>query len=292
MSRGYQVGAVTITPLVQFRYQPPFTLFFPQLPPDFTSADWYWQPPYANAEAGTLTIDMGGFLVTTADRAILVDAGLGNDKSRPNPQFDHRDDDWLGQLKEAGAEPGDIDTVIFTHLHIDHVGFATRLAGDQWVPTFGSARYLTTARELDFWTGPGSEAARGRLGDYVGDSVLPLDRAGVLDLVPPDLQVAPEIRLLPAFGHTPGNVCVQIDSQGQRAVFAGDMIHHAIQLAHPDWSTNYCIDDHEATGSRRALLDKLADTGTLFVPAHFPGSTPGFITRDGDAYRFTAAGDE
>jgi glyoxylase-like metal-dependent hydrolase (beta-lactamase superfamily II) len=107
-------------------------------------------------------------------------------------------------------------------------------------------------------------------------------------VVAPDHQIAPGIRLLPAAGHTPGNVCVEVTSRGERAVFCGDMVHHPLQLAHPDWSTNFCVDGDAATEARRWLLADVADTGTLLVPAHFPGCRPGHVVRDGAAYGWAA----
>jgi glyoxylase-like metal-dependent hydrolase (beta-lactamase superfamily II) len=283
--RHIRVGAVTITPLVQLHYRVHPLRFFPDL--DLATVDedaWYWRPPYR--EDGFLVIDMGGFLVRTPARIVLVDAGVGNGKTRPNPLFTGRDDDWFTALRRAGVAPEEIDTVVFTHLHVDHVGFATRLDGAAWVPVFPNARHLTTAAELAYWT---SSAASdlARLGDYVADSVLPLRAAGVLDLVEPDLRICDEVRLVPAPGHTPGNVCVEVSSQGRRAIFAGDMVHHALQLAFPDRSTDFCVDARAASEARQGLLREIADRDVLLFPAHFPNSLPGrIITDPAGGYRY------
>lgn len=276
-ARPVRVGAVTVTPVVQFHYRVDPLLFFPDLGPLDPGA-WYAGPPYC--EEGFLVVDIGAFVVRTPDRTLLVDAGVGNDKARPNPCFDRRADDWPVAREE-------IDTVVFTHLHVDHVGFATRVDGAGWVPAFPAARYLTTAAELDYWTGAAAAGFRERLGDYLGDSVLPLQAAGVLDVVAPDHRIADEVRLLPAPGHTPGNVCVEIVSQGERAVFAGDMVHHPLQLAFPALSTDFCVHGEGATASREALLRDVADTGTLLFPAHFPDAVPGRIVSDpAGGYRY------
>jgi len=277
-ARPVRVGAVTVTPVVQFHYRVDPLLFFPDLGPLDPDA-WYSRPPYCD-EDGFLVVDIGAFVVRTPGRTLLVDAGVGNGKPRPNPCFDRRADEWPVALRE-------IDTVVFTHLHVDHVGFATRFDGSVWVPAFPNARHLTTAAELDYWTGAGAAGFRERLGDYVGDSVLPLQSAGVLDVVEPDHQVAEGVRLLPAPGHTPGNVCVEIVSEGQRAVFAGDMVHHALQLAFPALSTDFCVHGECATQSREALLRDVADTGTLLFPAHFPDAVPGRVVTDpAGGYRY------
>jgi glyoxylase-like metal-dependent hydrolase (beta-lactamase superfamily II) len=284
--RQVRLGAVTITPVVQLHYRVHPLRFFPDL--DLATIDedaWYWRPPYC--EDGFLVIDMGGFVVRTPERTVLVDAGVGNGKQRPNPNFTDRDDDWFAALRRAGATPEEIDTVVFTHLHVDHVGFATRFDGSAWVPAFPNARHLTTAAELDYWTGTSAGGDRARLGDYIGDSVLPLRDAGVLQIVEPDLRICEEVRLVPAAGHTPGNVCVEVDSGGQRAVFAGDMVHHALQLAFPDRSTDFCVDQHGASEARQDLLRGIADRDVLLFPAHFPNSAPGRIVTDpAGGYRY------
>jgi glyoxylase-like metal-dependent hydrolase (beta-lactamase superfamily II) len=282
--RRVRVGAVTITPLVQFHYRVHPLRFFPDLANTDESA-WYWRPPYC--EDGFLVIDMGGFLVRTPHRTVLVDAGVGNGKNRPNPLFTGRDDDWFAALHRAGVTPDEIDTVVFTHLHVDHVGFATRFDGSAWVPSFPNARHLTTAAELAHWTGGAAAGDVVRLGDYVGDSVLPLRDAGVLDVVEPDLRLCEEVRLAPAPGHTPGNVCVEVASDGQRAVFAGDMVHHALQLAFPERSTDFCVDQARASEARQALLRDIADRDVLLFPAHFPNSVPGRVATDpAGGYRY------
>jgi glyoxylase-like metal-dependent hydrolase (beta-lactamase superfamily II) len=284
--RQFRVGTVTITPVVQLHYRVHPLRFFPDL--DVASVDedaWYWRPPYR--EDGFLVIDMGGFLVRTPQRTVLVDAGVGNGKSRPNPLFTDRDDGWFAALSRAGARPDEIDTVVFTHLHVDHVGFATRFDGSAWVPAFPNARHLTTAAELAYWTGESAAGDLARLGDYVTDSVLPLRDAGVLELVEPDLRICDEVRLVPAAGHTPGNVCVEVASEGQRAVFAGDMVHHALQLAFPDRSTDFCVDRGRASEARQELLRDIADRDVLLFPAHFPNSAPGRIVTDpAGGYRY------
>lgn len=284
--RQVRVGAVTIIPILQLHYRVHPLRFFPDL--DLAAIDpdaWYWRPPYT--EDGFLVIDMGGFLVRTPDRNILVDAGVGNGKQRPNPLFTGRDDDWFAALRRAGTAPDEIDTVVFTHLHVDHVGYATRFDGTAWVPAFPNARFLTTAAELEHWTGGAAAGDRARLGEYIDDSVLPLRDAGVLELVEPDLRICPEVRLLPAAGHTPGNVCVEVDSDGHRAVFAGDMVHHALQLAFPDRSTDFCVDRRGASTARLDLLRGIADRDVLLFPAHFPNSTPGRVVTDpAGGYRY------
>ncbi|GGM07303.1 MULTISPECIES: MBL fold metallo-hydrolase [Micromonospora] len=283
-----RIGDVTIHPLVEEpRYLAAPHVFFPQLDEDPQPADaWYLQPPHVDAATGQIVLNIQPLLVLTGDRVILLDTGGGNGKVRTSPGFHLRQRPFWDNFSRLGLTPDDVDTVVLTHLHVDHVGFATTADGDGWVPSFRNARYLLTRQEFDFWTGPGGRAGLERTGDYVADSVLPLHTAGVLDFVAPDLTLTPEVRLVPAFGHTPGNLFVEIASRGERAVYAGDGIHHAVQLAHPEWSTRYCVDGHGSAAQRRALLDSIADTATILIPAHFPVPTAGRVVRDGDAFRY------
>jgi glyoxylase-like metal-dependent hydrolase (beta-lactamase superfamily II) len=272
------VGKVSVHPLVQFHYRIDPPKFFPELAVRAVDEHaWYWHPPYT--DDGYLVVDMGGFLVRTPTRNILVDLGVGDGKRRPNPHFNDRADDWPAVLARTGVAMADVDTVVYTHLHVDHVGNGTRLIDGRWTPAFPAVPHLVTKTEFDFWTSDTAQVELNRLGNHIMDSVLPIQEAGLLEFVAPDHEVCPEVRLRSAAGHTPGNVCVEVESEGQRAVFAGDMVHHALQLAFPDWSTDFCVDGHRAAGAREALLAEIADTETLLFPAHFPNSYPGRVRR-------------
>ena len=274
--RRYRIGAVEVYPLLQFHYfMDPLRLFPFSAEEPIDPNTWCFDPPYMND--GWMTIDIGGFLIVAGDHKLLVDLGVGNDKPRPNPHFVDRDDAWLPRLAEAGVTPDEISTVIFTHLHVDHVGYATTAAGpDEWRPTFSQAQHLTTQAELEHWTGSDA-AGDARLGNYIADTITPLQQAGLLRLVEPDYEVAPGIRLVPAAGHTPGNVCVEVASQGERAIFTGDMIHHAMQLVRPEWSTDFCSSPAGAASAREAVLRDAASTGAVLFPGHFPDLVPGTV---------------
>lgn len=284
------LGDMELHPLVQLRRRIDPPAYFDELATEeLERTGWYWRPPYVEADSGEFSLDMGGFLLRTGELNILVDAGVGNDKQRPIPAFHQRQDDWLGALAAAGVAAEDVDLVLFTHLHVDHVGYATTLRDGTWVPTFPKATYRTTAAELDFWGGPAAAPIYTKLGDYFADSVRPLLDAGVLTVTAPDEQVAPGISFVPAAGHTPGNVCVDVRSAGARAIFCGDMVHHPLQLAHPSWSTNFCVDKPVAARARERLLAEVADTDVLLVPSHFPGTMPGHVVRAGAAYGWQPA---
>ncbi len=283
-----RIGQVRITFIPEEpAYPAERDVFFPQLATQPQDPDaWFLQPPWAIPSTDRVILNQQLFLVRTADRVILLDAGGGNDKDRKGAIYDHSQRPVLDHIRRAGVALEDIDTVLFSHLHIDHVGFATSLVDGAWVPTFPNARYLVVPEELEFWTGPGAIPTFERAGDHIADSITPLQEAGVLDLVEAGTQLTPEIRLIPAFGHTPGNLFIEIESGGRRAIHAGDGIHNGIQLAHPDWSIRYCEDPIESARQRRALLESIADTDTILIPGHFPAPTAGYVLRDGDAFRY------
>lgn len=178
--------------------------------------------------------------------------------------------------------------MVLTHLHADHVGWNTRAVDGEWVPTFPHARYLTSRTEREFWATYDMDEARAQM---FRDSVIPVEEAGLLDLVdvPAEgAEIAPGVRLLPTPGHTPGHVAVQLTSGGggtRTALITGDCVHHPVQLAHPAIGACVDIDPRQAETSRRALLASLADTETLVLGTHFAPPTAGRVITHGDAYR-------
>ena len=175
--------------------------------------------------------------------------------------------------------------MVFTHLHVDHVGWNTRLVDGRWIPTFPRARYLFVRREWDFWR---EEYRRPEFRDdpYYEDSLLPVLDAGLVDFVDADCVLDDGVWLEPTHGHTPGHVCVRVRGGGREAVMSGDLMHTAVQCAEPDWSSCFCVDAEASRRTRRAFLERHADTDTLVLPAHFPTPGGGRVVRAGRAYRF------
>ncbi|SDZ23477.1 Glyoxylase, beta-lactamase superfamily II [Saccharopolyspora shandongensis] len=260
----------------------------PWLLPDATAdvvarQDWL-RPDFADRE-GVLRLDSHSFALVVGGLRVLVDTGIGNGKTRANPAWHDLRTDYPERLAAAGFAPESIDLVVLTHLHTDHVGWNTRDAGGEWVPTFPRARYVVSRAEREFWAGYDMDEPRRQM---FRDSVHPVEDAGLLDLVdvPAEgTEVAPGLRLLPTPGHTPGHVAVQVRSGGETALITGDCVHHPVQLAHPAIGSCVDIDPERAGATRRSLLAALADTGTLLLGTHFPPPTAGRVITDGDAYR-------
>ena len=239
-----------------------------------------WLSPHFVDEQGKTLISHHSLLIESQGQRILVDTCLGVDKKRAVPAWNMRKSSFLEDLAAAGGHRDAIDTVLCTHLHIDHVGFNTVREGDRWVPTFSKARYLFARVEWDYWKEQPED-----WGPIVTDSVRPIVDADLADLVEMDHKITDEVGLEPTPGHTPGHVSVHITSAGEEAVITGDMIHHPCQIAHPDWCANVDFDSEQGMGTRKAFLERYADRPVLVIGTHFAGPTAGHLVKDGDAYR-------
>jgi glyoxylase-like metal-dependent hydrolase (beta-lactamase superfamily II) len=236
------------------------------------------------------------FVIESAGRTIVVDTCVGNDKPRRNPGWNRLTTRFLDDLAAAGFAPERIDTVLCTHLHVDHVGWNTRWDGSRWVPTFTNARYLFARTEWQHWAA--EAAARlaanpdaGPEDDVFGDSVQPIVDAGLADLVDMDHRLTDEVRLEPTPGHTPGHVSVRIVSGGQQAVITGDLMHHPIQCSEPDRLVKFDSDAAMARETRRRFLACCAADRSLVLGTHFAHPTAGRVVAAGDVWRFDVQAD-
>ncbi|MEU1802756.1 MBL fold metallo-hydrolase [Streptomyces sp. NPDC019937] len=285
----WAVGDITVHRIDEVLL-PPATgsWLLPDATPDLVARQDWLRPHFADDE-GTLRIDSHSFAFTLGGLRVLVDTGIGNGKQRANPAWHDLDTDYLRRLTTAGFSPDQVDLVILTHLHADHVGWNTQQVNGEWVPTFPRARYLTSRTEREFWAGYDMEEARKQM---FRDSVIPVEEVGLLDLldVPAEgTDVLPGLRLLPTPGHTPGHVAVELTSGGRRALITGDCIHHPVQLVHPTIGACVDIDPQQSETSRRTLLGSLADTDTLVLGTHFAPPTAGHVITHQGTYRLSPA---
>jgi glyoxylase-like metal-dependent hydrolase (beta-lactamase superfamily II) len=276
----WQVGRVKITRIVEMVFPVPLRFV-----PDATSAELRklaWLYPHFVGEDDALNLSVHALLVEAPGLKLVVDTCVGNDRPRGITGGQPLATPFLQHLGEAGWSRDAVDAVVCTHLHADHVGWNTMLEDGKWVPTFPKARYLISGREYEFWSATQDEEQRAML----GDSIKPIFDAGLVQLVELEHVISPEIRLTPSTGHTPGHVCVLIESDGERAVITGDMLHHPFQLGHPDWVFGGDDDPKAAALTRARLFAEWADQAVLVIGTHFATPTAGHVVRDGPAFRF------
>lgn len=228
------------------------------------------EPGSLDPESGALIMAFQSYLLRTDRLTILIDTCVGNDKNRPlRPNWHRRNWPWMDNLRACGVTPEEIDIVLCTHLHTDHVGWNTRLEDGRWRPTFPNARYLFHEKEYAYW----QREYRNQewLRDAFEDSVLPVVEAGRAVMVAGDHEIDHGLFLEPAPGHTPGAVCLHLKDGGEHAVFCGDLMHHPLQVPEAQWSSIFCTDPELSRQTRMAFVDRFAETDSMVLPAHFIG---------------------
>lgn len=263
-----KVGNVEIMPLLDSNLLGDPDFFLPRAEGRF--AEEY---PHLVDERKLVKMSITCFLVRSSGKTVLVDSGLGN-RAKPGFPPAHLDK----SMSEAGIRPEDIDIVVHTHLHIDHVGWNT-VDGTDGKPSilFTNATFVTQQSEYDYWMTPERMAEPGNA--HLIDCVKPVADAGKLKLVEGDAAITEDLVFVPAPGHTPGHAAVGIASSGERAIIIGDASHHVSQLDHPDWSTAFDIDPDQAHRTRDKIFDEVADDGRLFVAGHWQHPGMGRIVR-------------
>jgi glyoxylase-like metal-dependent hydrolase (beta-lactamase superfamily II) len=255
----------------------------PTLTPELLAENRGWLRKTGALDANdTLILCFQSYIVKTPRHTILIDSCIGNDKPRPlRPKWNMKTDDaYMRALAASGFSVNDIDFVMCTHLHVDHVGWNTRLENGRWVPTFPKARYVFGKSEFDYWS---KENAKTPVAPFA-DSVLPVVEAKRAEIVTNDYSIGDHIRILPTPGHTPGHVAFTLGRTRDEAVFAGDLIHTPLQLRYPELSPKFDVDPKQAATTRRSFLERYCDTDTLCCTAHFPSPSTGKIRRHGNGF--------
>ena len=260
--------------------------FFPSLTPELLAENREWLDGTAiDPETGKVILCIQSYVVRTPHHTILVDSCVGNDKARPSHPFWNqlRGMQYMEGLAALGLTVDDIDFVLCTHLHVDHVGWNTQLIDGRWTPTFPKARYVFAKAELDYWT------AQPVTPPWIVDSVLPIVAAGREELVGAGHVLNEFVRLEPTPGHTPHHFAVQVGRGQTDAVLTGDLIHSPLQLRYPELSMRADTDPAQAAVTRRKFLECYCDTRTLVCTAHFPLPSTGHLTRHGAGFDFKAS---
>jgi glyoxylase-like metal-dependent hydrolase (beta-lactamase superfamily II) len=274
----WQIGDVRITQVVELTTASLGPYLLPRATPEVLQPI-AWLQPFLDQD-GRIVLSIASLMLESQGEVLMVDTCIGNDKERTYPRWNRMQGDFLARLAAAGFAPERVDTVLCTHMHVDHVGWNTRLVEGAWVPTFANARYLYAQEEWAHWKNEPQE-----YGPVIEDSVQPIFDAGLADLVGSDHHVTDEVWLEPTPGHTPGHVSVHIASRGEEAVITGDMIHHPCQIANVDWSSEADWNQSMSADTRSGFLARYADRPVLIIGTHFAAPTAGRIVTDGDSYR-------
>ncbi|MBT6275180.1 MAG: MBL fold metallo-hydrolase [Chromatiales bacterium] len=260
--------------------------FLPDLDPEVMASHMDWlAPTHYFPDTGHIVLSMHSWLVRTDKHTVLIDACVGNGKDRmPRAHWHNLDTPYLQRLADAGVAPEEIDFVMCTHMHGDHVGWNTVQKDGRWVPTFPNARYIFGAIEYDYWLNNPDPSPIRR--NAFNDSVLPVVESGQAVMVDDGYELDDALSVVLAPGHTPGNATIRLKDGDDVAMFAGDAIHHPIQIWRPDWSTSACTDPVQSRASRFRLLETCCEHNALLVPAHFAPPHAGHVREEGDGFRF------
>lgn len=245
------------------------------------------EPRFLEPGTGRLMMTTQSYVLQTRHHNILIDSCVGNDKERRfyPPWSGRTDTSYLDALAAAALGVGDIDYVMCTHLHADHVGWNTRLVDGRWVPTFPNARYVFAETEFAFWSELNKKGKKYSDG-CIDDSVLPVVDAGRADIVADDFAFSDEIHFERLPGHTPGHVGIHLKSGGAAAILSGDVMHVPLQCREPGWSAVGCSDRALSAVTRQSFLDRYCETDTLIMTGHFPTPSVGHIRRLGNTFDF------
>ena len=278
MSLPFFVDDLTIHRIVEQEttFLPAFEMF-PGLTPELLEKNRRWMRKAGAIDADdVLILCFQSYIVTTPHHTILVDSCIGNDKPRMRPKWNMKADSaYMLALAAAGFTVDDIDFVMCTHMHVDHVGWNTRLENGRWVPTFPNARYVFGKTEFDYWSALHANTPVAQF----DDSVLPVVQAGQAEVVHESYEIGDHMRILPTPGHTPGHAAFTFGRGRDHAVVSGDLMHSPLQTRYPELSPKFDVDPAEAAVTRRNFLERYCDTDTLCCTAHFPSPSAGKIRR-------------
>ncbi|MDN7180219.1 MBL fold metallo-hydrolase [Caballeronia sp. SEWSISQ10-4 2] len=286
-STTYRVGDALIARVTEQQFQLKTGMLFADFDPAVIEEHHAWLANgQVDAAAEHFLLSVNTWVLRVSGKVILVDTTSGNHKDRPFSAIFHQlNTPYLKRLERAGVKPEEVDFVLLTHLHVDHVGWNTRLDNGRWVPTFPNARYVFSRVEREFFDTPAGASRR----MVFDDSVLPVIDAGLAEEIGPEGgEYLPGIRFHPTPGHSAGHMTIEIESAGAHALFSGDVWHHPIQVYRPVWSSVFCADKPRANVSRRWVLDRAIETGaTVFTP-HFAGTSAGVVAQSngGFTWRF------
>ena len=283
----WQIGKIKVTRIQEVVF-PEFSDVIPAVTQELVKEIKWLFPHFVTAD-GHLSLSIHSLIVETPTDRLVVDTCIGDGRDRMPMEGMHMlSTNYMRDMQAEGYEPEDMDFVLCTHLHVDHVGWNTRLVDGKWVPTFPNAKYIMDKKDLDFW---GSIDADTDI-DFMQvqrqvfeDSLMPVINAGLAQPVDAPSIICEGVRLISTPGHTPGHVSVVLESEGQTGLITGDFIHHPIQFHDPALVSPFDVDNEMAIETRRRIFGEYADTPTLIIGTHFAGPTAGTLVTENGTYR-------
>ena len=283
----WDIGDIRVTRIQEVVF-PKFSDVIPAATPEVVK-QIKWLFPHFVTEDGHLSLSIHSLIVETPHDKLVVDTCVGNGRPRePFAGFHMLATKYMEDMLAEGYQPGEIDYVLCTHLHVDHVGWNTQLVDGKYVPTFPNASYLMGKQDLEFW-GNVDEVTNVdfmKIQRTVFDECLkPILDAGLARPVEAPAPVCEGVSLIPTPGHTPGHCSVLLESKGQTGLITGDFIHHPIQFHDATLASPFDIDSEQAIETRRKIFGEYADTPTLIIGTHFAGPTAGTLISENGTYR-------
>jgi glyoxylase-like metal-dependent hydrolase (beta-lactamase superfamily II) len=285
-----RIGEAELQPVFEIReiVMPYETFINDTSPAEIKQTAAWLAPHFMDPDTLDCKLSQHAWLIAVNGKRILVDPCVGHQRHRPLLAFYHMiDSPLLSNLRALGVEPESVDYVFCTHLHLDHVGWNTRLENGRYVPTFPNAKYLFSRVEEAYWrrdlSGQLPAAERYNSGVFA-ECILPVMEAGLAQLVEPGMQFADCVTLIDSSGHTPGHLSAVLESKGEGVVLAGDAIHHPLQIAFHD-RPNHAFDAERARAARVMLLELCVQHGYWLAPAHFKSPHLCRISKESRRYR-------
>lgn len=232
-----------------------------------------------------IALSVHSWIVRTPDNVIVIDTASGNGRERPGSPLSHQlDTPYEQRFRETGIDPDEVDIVLLTHLHGDHVGWNTHQVEGKWTPFFKNARYHCSAIGLKSWQ---NDPARKTV---LEDSFNPVIDAGLLETF--DVSQTPHfaevLRVVPTPGHSHDHASIILHSAGEYALFSGDLMHNELQVRQPHLASRFCANAEQAEVQRRWAMEWAVENQALWFSAHFARSSAGHInkTANGFEWRF------
>ena len=296
--RTQNFGDISVTKILDGTEKFKAATAFPGVHLDHFHQHLDWISPFYDFDSESIIISTHSYVVKTPQFTTIVDTCIGNDKNRIGSgplfktnkgvlsQWNNRNSSYLDNLMQSGVDPQEVDYVMCTHMHADHVGWNTKLQNGHWVPTFPNAQYLFSQTELDGML----EQTGNPFDEYLRlayeDSVLPIIQSGQSIIIDSDFDLGKGITILPTPGHSPGHYCIELRAHNAHGILTGDVLHNPIQVCYPHWTTMFCEDKEQANKTRMKLVDDLTDSDIIVLAAHFSGTTAGKIVSDSNGTKF------